>query len=375
MKRFIPFLFISILTLIEVQAQCVEGDCQDGYGVLNTQSEIYKGEFKNGKMNGKGKYIWPNGNYLEGIFVDDYLEGLGYSYYASDSTLYKGMFHKDKLQDGHVEVFRNGDTVYVGDMVNSKYNGKGKIFLPNGDIYQGDWKNDKMDGNGTYFYKNGNYYTGGFRDNLFHGKGKCLNGSVLYDGDWVNDVIDGDGIYIYQNGDKYEGGCYKWMKHGRGTLTYKSGGKMIGQWELDVFVTGNEIDKYQTSVVFLEHSESGIYFIPVKLNDKIEINMILDTGASELFLTPDIVLTLIRTGTLTEDDILEGGTFTDANGDLNYHVRFNIKSVKIGDFTFDNVSAAIANQVMASNLLGQNVLNQLKRFTFDYVTATMILYR
>ena len=56
----------------------------------------YEGEMKNGKMQGKGVYLFANGEKYEGEFKDDMFEGKGVYYYP-DGTKKTGIFKKDEL--------------------------------------------------------------------------------------------------------------------------------------------------------------------------------------------------------------------------------------------------------------------------------------
>lgn len=84
----------------------------------------YTGEIKNGVENGKGTFVWSNG---------------------------------DK---------------YVGDWVNGKRHGQGTMTWANGDKYTGEYKNDLFDGQGTYITANKTIYTGSFSKGKCHGYGK-----------------------------------------------------------------------------------------------------------------------------------------------------------------------------------------------------------
>ena len=57
-------------------AGCISGDCSNGYGTYSWNDgsgEQYVGEWKNGKMNGKGVTTYANGKRDEGIWEDDKL--------------------------------------------------------------------------------------------------------------------------------------------------------------------------------------------------------------------------------------------------------------------------------------------------------------
>ena len=78
----------------------------------NTVGKTYIGEFKDGKMNGKGSVTGSDG-------------------------------------------FK-----YVGEFKNDKMNGKGTMTWKSGGNYVGEWKDGLMEGLGTYTYGNGEKKTG-----------------------------------------------------------------------------------------------------------------------------------------------------------------------------------------------------------------------
>ena len=106
----------------------------------------YKGDYLNGKREGKGIYKYNNGDIYEGEYKNDLKDGEG---------TYK---------------FENGD-IYKGQYKNGYFHGKGKYEYADGDIYEGDYKEDLRDGIGTYTYSNGNKYEGEWKEGLKHGKG------------------------------------------------------------------------------------------------------------------------------------------------------------------------------------------------------------
>ena len=48
--------------------------------------------------------------------------------------------------------------------------------------------------------------------------------------------------------------------------------------------------------------KGGLFLVPVLINNKIPLDFILDSGASDISIPADVVLTLMRTGTLTAAD-------------------------------------------------------------------------
>ena len=109
------------------------------------------------------------------------------------------------------------------------------------------------------------------------------------------------------------------------------------------------------------------------LNDALKINMIIDSGASDVFVTADVVSALIKSGTVTEDDDLGVATYTIADGSTVENQRFRLKSVKIGDRVIRNVDASISNSIEAPMLLGQSALEGLGQYSFDYSRGVILL--
>jgi hypothetical protein len=114
------------------------------------------------------------------------------------------------------------DTYYIGNYVNNKKNGQGKLILGGQNVYEGNFKNGEYDGIGVF--KNKNYiYKGGFIAGKKHGKGKLedlINKSV-YEGEFKNDHKDGYGVEKYMDGSVYKGDFKEGKKDGKGILALK----------------------------------------------------------------------------------------------------------------------------------------------------------
>lgn len=110
----------------------------------------------------------------------------------------------------------------------------------------------------------------------------------------------------------------------------------------------------------------GVYEVPVYINDVLKINFILDSGAADVSIAPDVALTLLRTGTIEAKDWLPGKVYQFADGSTAKSQRFFLKSISIGNRTFRRVPCSIAGSIKAPMLLGQSVLHKLGKYTIDY---------
>src|SRR5271169_6300490 len=60
--------------------------------------------------------------------------------------------------------------------------------------------------------------------------------------------------------------------------------------------------------------QGGIRLVPVRINDAITLNFLLDSGASDVVIPPDVFLTLMRTGTIKKTDFMGAVTTALADG-------------------------------------------------------------
>jgi len=118
---------------------------------------------------------------------------------------------------------------------------------------------------------------------------------------------------------------------------------------------------------------SGLnYEAPVKINDAITLNFILDSGADEVQIPADVVLTLIRAGTIHDDDVLKSGLYTMADGSVVENERFIIRKMVVGDAIAYNVTATVSS-VNSMMLLGQSFLKQFPTWQMNNSTGTLVL--
>ncbi len=103
--------------------------------------------------------------------------------------------------------------------------------------------------------------------------------------------------------------------------------------------------------------------------------MVLNPGSSssDVSVPADVVMTLVRTGTIGDDDFLGKQTYQLADGSTVPSQRFIIRSLKVGDRTLENVVGGIV-PVTGSLLLGQSFLSRFKSVSIDYKLRALILY-
>ena len=161
---------------------------------LYRNGDIYEGKFIDGKIKGKGIFKNKQGNVYKGDFYNDMREGKGDL--ITDNYHYIGEFKNNKLNGkGKIEFIKEGKT-YEGEFENNEINGKGIYKWKNGDIYEGQMKKGKMHGYGKYCYNDGKIYEGEYINGIKNGKGKFIySKNKYYEGLFLEGYPNGEGFY------------------------------------------------------------------------------------------------------------------------------------------------------------------------------------
>ena len=107
--------------------------------------------------------------------------------------------------------FEDG-SVYIGQIADSLFNGKGKMIYADRTVYEGEWKDGLWHGKGELLYSDGDSYSGEFSEHKFNGYG----------------------TYNYADGGSYEGYWENGLFNGAGTMNYADGSTYTGKWEKDL---------------------------------------------------------------------------------------------------------------------------------------------
>ena len=119
-------------------------------------------------------------------------------------------------------------------------------------------------------------------------------------------------------------------------------------------------------------SDGGTFKVPVTINGQLTLKFVVDSGASDVMIPADVVLTLVRAETITEADFLDQQTLQLADGTTLPSQRFVIRSLKVGDRVLENVAGSVA-PVAGSLLLGQSFLTRFKSWSIDNQRQALIL--
>jgi hypothetical protein len=118
--------------------------------------------------------------------------------------------------------------------------------------------------------------------------------------------------------------------------------------------------------------DGGTFKVPVTINGQLTLKFVVDSGAADVSIPADVVLTLSRTGTIAEDDFLGAQTYKMADGSTVPSQRFLIRSLKVGDKMLENVTGSIA-PVAGGLLLGQSFLSRFNSWSIDNQRQALML--
>ena len=121
---------------------------------------VYEGEWKAGRIEGKGKLFYPSGKLAyEGEWKNDCFHG-------------KGVFHKENQENSNELDWEHDPNkindnwlTYIGGFENDMRNGKGRLILINGTVFDGEFVEGNITGPGVITLNNGAKISGMCKDN------------------------------------------------------------------------------------------------------------------------------------------------------------------------------------------------------------------
>ena len=192
----------------------------------------YKGEIKNGKMDGLGVLTYPYGGKS---VVGEWKNGKEWNtkHTNKDGKLIGG-YKKGKL------VVERKPRQFKPCKVS--------ITLHDGKLFEGNFEDEKLDeqinGKGTLTYPSGRNYNGEWENGVFHGQGTYTSPDVsTYVGEWKDGKRDGQGTLTYPSGRNYDGEWKNGKEHGQGTYSFPNGSKFEGEFRDGKWWNGAEYDK------------------------------------------------------------------------------------------------------------------------------------
>lgn len=122
----------------------------------------------------------------------------------------------------------------------------------------------------------------------------------------------------------------------------------------------------------LVNEGGGTLAVPVRINDQITLNFMIDSGSSDVTIPLDVVRTLMRTGTLKESDFIGPEKYKLADGSISESATFLIRSLKVGNHVLKNVKGSVA-EPQADMLLGQSFLSRFNTWSIDNKRQVLVL--
>ncbi|KAJ8952817.1 hypothetical protein NQ318_008138, partial [Aromia moschata] len=141
----------------------------------------------------KGVILTKNKDLYEGDVEQNYRHGFGVLAYELPeykvfSLSYRGDWKNGRMEGFGVRIYNDG-SFYIGHWKCNKRHGHGRMWYADKSFYDGDWVKDVRQGLGLLVRKDTNRYEGEWYCDMKNGKGRFffLTTGVIQDGIWYND--------------------------------------------------------------------------------------------------------------------------------------------------------------------------------------------
>lgn len=124
--------------------------------------------------------------------------------------------------------------------------------------------------------------------------------------------------------------------------------------------------------IAVKRNTGGTFEIPCDING-LPLQMIFDTGASDVTISSVEANFMFKNGYLAEKDIKGKRYYQVANGQINEGTVITLREVKIGDAVLHNVDASVVKSQKAPLLLGQSAMERFGTITIDNQNNKLII--
>ena len=139
------------------------------------------------------------------------------------------------------------------------------------------------------------------------------------------------------------------------------------------FQKGSDESKEKTiSEIAITRKSGGIFEVPCSVNG-LPLNMIFDTGASDVTISSVEANFMFKNGYIEKDDIKGKKYYQIANGEISEGTVIVLHDVTVGDAVLKNVEASVVKSQKAPLLLGESVLKKFGTITIDNINSKLII--
>ena len=124
--------------------------------------------------------------------------------------------------------------------------------------------------------------------------------------------------------------------------------------------------------IAVKRNPGGTFEIPCDING-LALQMIFDTGASDVTISSVEANFMFKNGYLSEKDIKGKKYYQVASGEISAGTVITLREVKIGDAILHNVDASVVKSQKAPLLLGQSAMERFGTITIDNQNNKLII--
>ena len=124
--------------------------------------------------------------------------------------------------------------------------------------------------------------------------------------------------------------------------------------------------------IAMKRKPGGTFEIPCDING-LPLQLIFDTGASDVTISSVEANFMLKNGYLSEKDVKGKKYYQIANGQISEGTVITLREVKVGDAVLKNVDASVVKSQKAPLLLGQSAMERFGTITIDNINNMLYI--